>query len=125
MGKWLHICKWMLQMCNVCLVSQTAADIIRYGRFAVKRYDYRKESFTRVSVCGIECEFNDIRIERSSVPEGKYQYEIGGDDDSGDEPVRVSMGVLVNFFGTLISDEALPIGGDGALWLMDGDFVWL
>ena len=35
------------------------------------RLDYRKERFSKVGVCGVECEFNDMRIERSSVPEGK------------------------------------------------------
>lgn len=89
------------------------------------RLDYRKEKFSKVSVCGVECEFNDMRIERSSVPEGKYQYEVAGDDDSGGDPARVKLGVLVNFFGTLISDRPLPIGDDGVLWLADGDFVWL
>ena len=39
------------------------------------RLDYRKERFSKVSVCGVECEFNDMRIERSSVPDGKHQYE--------------------------------------------------
>ena len=41
-----------------------------------------------------------MRIERSSVPEGKYQYEVAGDDDSGGDPARIKLGVLVNFFGT-------------------------
>lgn len=89
------------------------------------RLDYRKEKFSRVSVCDLECEFNDMRIDRSSVPEGKYQYEVAGDDDCGDEPVRVQRGILVNFFGTLICDRPLPIGDDGVLWLTGGDFVWL
>lgn len=89
------------------------------------RFDYKNETFSKVSVCGVECEFNDMRIERDSVPEGKYQYEIAGDDDSGGEPARVQLGVLVNFFGTLICDKPLPIGEDGVLWLRDGDFVWL
>lgn len=89
------------------------------------RSDYRTESFSKVSVCGVECEFNDMRIERSSVPVGKYQYEVAGDDDSGGDPVRVQQGVLVNFFGTLVCDRPLPIGDDGVLWLADDDFVWL
>ena len=88
------------------------------------RYDYNKEQFEKVRVCGIECLFSDIRIERSTVPEGKYQYEIGGDDDSGGEPARVQYGVLVNFFGTLICDELLPLGTDNVLWLEKDDFVW-
>ena len=89
------------------------------------RLDYGKESFEKVSVCGIECEFSDMRIDRNTVPEGKYQYEVGGDDDSGGEPARVQWGIMVNFFGTLISDEPLPIGDGGILWLRDGDLVWL
>ena len=89
------------------------------------RLDYRKETFSKVSVCGVECEFNDMRIERSSVPEGKYQYEVAGDDDSGGDPVRVQSGVLVNFFGTLICASPLPVWKDGILWLAEGDFEWL
>lgn len=89
------------------------------------RLDYGKETFEKVRVCGVECEFNDMRIERSSVPKGKCHYEVAGDDDSGGDPVRVKSAILVNFFGTLICDKPLPIGDDGVLWLMDGDFVWL
>lgn len=88
------------------------------------RYDYNKEHFEKVSVCGIKCLFNDVRIERNTVPEGKYQYEIGGDDDSGGDPARVQRGVWVNFFGTLICDNPLPLGTDNVLWLQEGDFVW-
>lgn len=89
------------------------------------RLDYRKERFSKVRVCGVECEFNDMRIERSSVPEGKYQYEVAGDDDSGGDPARIRLGVLVNFFGTLICGRPLPVGDDGVLWLADGNFMWL
>ncbi len=91
----------------------------------MNRLDYREERFEKVSVCGIECEFNDMRIDRNTVPVGKYQYEIAGDDDCGDEPVRVSQRVIVNFFGTLISSQPLLIGNEGVLWLSDGNFVWL
>ena len=77
-----------------------------------------------VSVRGIPCEFYDSRIDRESVPEGKFQYEIAGDDDSGGDPCRVQRGVMVNFFGTLICDQELPLGEDGVLWLEDGDFQW-
>lgn len=89
------------------------------------RLDYRKEAFEKVSVCGIECEFNDMRIDRNTVPKGKYHYEVAGDDDSGGDPARVKQAILVNFFGTLICDKPLPIGNDSVLWLMDGDFVWI
>lgn len=89
------------------------------------RADYRTEHFEKVSVCGIICGFNDVRIDRNTIPAGKYQYEVAGDDDCGDEPVRVQRGVLANFCGTLICDEPLSLGEDGILWLTDGDFKWL
>lgn len=89
------------------------------------RLDYRTEKFQKVSVCGIPCDFSDMRIDHNTVPEERYQYEVAGDDDSGGDPVRVQRGVLVNFFGTLISDVPLPLVDDNVLWLQDGDFEWL
>lgn len=89
------------------------------------RLDYRTEKFQKVSVCGIPCDFSDMRIDRRTVPEERYQYEVAGDDDSGGDPARVRNGIIVNFFGTLISDVPLPLGSDGVLWLYDGDFVYL
>ena len=88
------------------------------------RYD--EEHFQDVEVCGIRCLFSDVRIDRATVPEGKYKYEVAGDDESGFDPARVQKGVMINFWGTLISDEPLPIDERGhVLWLDDGDFVWV
>lgn len=88
------------------------------------QYDYNKEHFQQVTVGGIDCRFSNARIDRKTVPEGKFQYEIAGDDMSGGEPVRVQCGILVQFFGTLISEQPLPLGEKGVLWLDDGDFIW-
>ena len=53
------------------------------------RLDYRKEKFQKVSVCGILCDFSDMRIDRSTVPKERYQYEVADDDESQGNPVRV------------------------------------
>lgn len=86
---------------------------------------YDKEKFTKVEVCGIECDFSDMRINRSTVPEGLYQYEVADDDESQGDPARVKKGIMVNFWGMLISDVPLPLGSDGVPWLDDGDFLYL
>lgn len=87
--------------------------------------DYRKEKFTKVRVCGIVCDFSDMCIDRSIVPEGRYQYEVADDDEGQGNPVRVKQGIMVNFFGTLVSDVQLHIGNEGVLWLKVGNFEWL
>ena len=89
------------------------------------RLDYRKEKFQKVSVCGIPCDFSDVRIDRSTVPKDRYQYEVADDDESQGEPSRVKLGIMVNFLGTLISDVPLPLINDNVLWLQEGDFEWM
>ncbi len=89
------------------------------------RADYNKETFTRVRVCGIECDFSNMRIDRSTVPKTRYQYEVADDDESQGDPARVRRGIMVNFFGTLISDVPLPLGEDEVLWLQGREFEWL
>lgn len=87
--------------------------------------DYRTGRFQKVIVCGIPCDFSDMRIDRSTVPEGRYQYEVADDDESQGEPSRVKHGIMVNFFGTLICETPLPFGNASVLWLQEGDFEWL
>lgn len=89
------------------------------------RADYNKEKFTRVQICGMECDFSDMRIDRNTVPKTRYQYEDADDDESQGDPARVRQGIMVNFFGTLISDVPLPLLGDNALWLDDKNFECL
>lgn len=89
------------------------------------RFDYQTEKFQKVSVCGIPCDFSDVRIDRSTVPKARYQYEVVDDDEGQGDPVRVGYGIMVNFFGTLISDVPLPLGYDGVLYLQESHFVWL
>ena len=43
----------------------------------------------------------------------------------GGEPERIQNGVAVNFFGTLIGEQPLPLGEDKVLWLQEGDFMWI
>ena len=55
-----------------------------------------------------------MRIDKSTVPEGKHQYEVADDDESSGDPARVQSGVMVNFFGTLICDTPRPYKGTAA-----------
>ena len=88
------------------------------------RLDYTKESMQKVLVRGILCEFNDMRIDRSTVPKEKYMYEVA-DDDSDGEPARIRPGILVNFFGTIICDQKLQPDEGDTIWLQDDEWEWM
>lgn len=79
------------------------------------RYDYRNIKTQKVEVRGIVCEFYDMRIDRTRIPEEKFLYEVAGDDDSGGDPARIKACVLVIFFVTLIFNRELPLEDDEVL----------
>ena len=87
------------------------------------RLDYKKESMQKVLVRGILCEFNDMRIDRNTIPEGKFMYEVA-DDDSDGEPARIRPGILVNFFGTIICNQKLEPDEGDTIWLQDDEWEW-
>ncbi len=89
------------------------------------RYDYRNIKTQIVEVRGIVCEFYDMRIDRTAIPEGKFLYEVAGDGDSGGDPTRIKACVLVNFIGTLICDRELPLEDEDVLWVVARDWRWL
>lgn len=77
--------------------------------------------FYEGEVAGVRCKYTDERIDPESVPAGKYLYEVAGDDDCGDEPVRVSKHINVNFYASVITDQELELDSDDDLWL-NGDY---
>ena len=36
--------------------------------------DYEQEKFIKTRVCGIECDFSNMRIDSKTVPKGRYHY---------------------------------------------------
>ena len=89
------------------------------------RTKYEDAYSEAVSVKGIECEFFDIRIDRNSIPEGKFFYEVRHADEDWGFPCQVKEGILVNFYVTLVSDVALPLDESGSLELEEDDFEYL
>lgn len=78
-----------------------------------------------VNVKGIECEFFDIRIDPKSIPEGKFFYEVRHADEDWGFPCQIKRGILVNFYGTLISDIELPLDEQGSMELEKDDFEYV
>jgi hypothetical protein len=62
-----------------------------------------------VEVFGKRCIFTPERVDRTSLPEGFYMYECRSYDDDWGLCCEIALGILVNFFGTIISNEPIPV----------------
>ena len=69
------------------------------------RADAGKELFEEITVLGKPALFTDIRIDRGTLSEGLYLFEVRHDDEGMGDPVQIARGILVKHFGTVITCE--------------------
>lgn len=72
-------------------------------------YNAENGTYERVEVFGKECLFTCMRINRATVPEGLYVYDVRHDDDCMGDPCQIKPHVLVNHWGTIISAEPIEM----------------
>lgn len=73
------------------------------------RLDAGKERFELVTVLGKEMLFTDLRVDRATVPKGMYMYEVRHADEDWGDPCQIGEWIMVNHFGTLITNEPLEL----------------
>lgn len=73
------------------------------------------EEFREAQIDGISALYTDERIDRSSVPEGLFVYELRSSDDGVEYFATVELLVHANFSGSIITKQEIPMtGGDYA-----------
>lgn len=79
-----------------------------------RKYYYGKPDgyalICRTGKKSIYAQWYDMRIEGSSIPEGKFMYQCADYDGTG-EICRIQPYVMVDFFGTIVTDEPLEFNG--------------
>ena len=76
----------------------------------VNAYD---ETYEYVELFGKPSLFTNARIDRDTVPEGWYAYDLRGSDNDPGEPVTVEANVAVNHAGTILTHEPVTIPKSG------------
>ena len=76
-------------------------------------YDVKKLAYQEVTILGKPALFTECRIDRATVPEGVYRYEMRHADEDWSEPVTLSRSIVVNYYGTVLTREPfqLPVEG--------------
>lgn len=93
---------------NVAAHKELPFDL-RTARF---RHLANEEIYEKVEVLNNEMLFTPSRIEKSSLPDNIYLYEVQYDDDDIGKPEIIKERVICNFLGTLLSKERLEIQDD-------------
>jgi hypothetical protein len=73
------------------------------------------ESFEEVEVFRKPALFTPIRIDRSTVPQGYYLYEVRHDDDSQGDAVEIAINILANHWGSIIVRDEIKLSPEGNL----------
>lgn len=73
------------------------------------RKNAKEETYILSSLFGMTVLFTDDRIDRNTVPEGLFMYEIRHSDEDWGQPVSIEDCVTVNFFGTVIFPVEIPV----------------
>ena len=73
------------------------------------RVNAMTEKFEDVTVLGHPMLFTCARVDRDTVPEGLYMYEVRHDDDQQGNPVQIANWIMVNHWGTLITNKPIRL----------------
>ena len=80
--------------------------------------------YERFEILGRDALFTSLRIDRKSLPEGLYAYDLRDCDDCSGDPCEVKSFVLVNHWGTVIVKEPIE-GADEGITLDENDYNYL
>lgn len=87
----------------------------------MRTIDVNKERFEEVEIKGRRGLFTDLRVDKSTVPEGVSCYELRhGDDDS--YPATLELSVRTNYFGAVLMTDKIELGQEGYKPLEYDDF---
>ena len=71
--------------------------------------DVTTETFEDVTVFDRPMLFTCMRCDRSTLPKGMFMYEVRHDDDQQGVPCEIAERIIVNHWGTLISNRPIHL----------------
>lgn len=67
--------------------------------------------------------FTNMRLDRDTVPDGLFCYDIRDSDDLDGSFAEVNSFVMVNHWGTILSREPFPLDEHGSYYPDDWGFI--
>lgn len=79
------------------------------------KYNAMEVDFEEVTILDKAALFTPLRIDRDSIPNGCYLYEVRHDDDCQGDAVQIGLRIMVNHWGSLVTRDEIELGDDGFL----------
>lgn len=80
--------------------------------------------YDEVTLLGTPALFTDWRVDRATIPTGMFLYEVRHADSDWDDPCQLAWGILVNFYGTVLTAQPMDISESGYLNFDNEDWVY-
>ena len=75
--------------------------------------DINSKLFEPLKLFGIPVLFTDDHIDKNILPKSIYRYEIRHDDEGKGEMCEIAHRVIVNFWGTILSNRKINLSPNG------------
>ena len=82
----------------------------------------KEEDYEIIELFGEPALFTCLRIDPETVPEGIFKYDVRHDDDCQGIPCELARYVMVNHWGTVLTNKEIDLGEDGFIPLNEEDF---
>lgn len=79
------------------------------------RYDAAKITYDEVTLLGVPAILTECRIDRTTIPTQLHLYEIRHEDEDWGRPCQLARGILVNFYGSLLTRQPIELPDSGYL----------
>nr|WP_302656439.1 LPD28 domain-containing protein [uncultured Agathobaculum sp.] len=86
----------------------------------MSRHDANRLTYNELTIFDRPALFTECRVDRATVPEGVYRYELRHGDEDWGEPIELSRSLMVNFYGTVLTREPFQLPIDGWILLESG-----
>lgn len=90
----------------------------------MKPIDANETDYERFEILGHDALFTCLRIDRKTLPDGLYAYDLRDSDDCDGAPSELKTFVVVNHWGTVITKEPIE-GADEGIVLDEDDYNYL
>lgn len=85
--------------------------------------DAMKEHFEAVEIFGIPGLYTPLRVDRTTVPQGMYAYDMQTDDADWLQPRMLGREVSVDHYGTILTASPIELPQGSYRALVPGDFA--